>query len=106
MNRDQIICPCLDITAGQIMDAYKEGAKSVEAIKEVTGAGTACGACLDEIEELIQSCNYKEMLFDVFEQHLIYCIGDFVEISYAIKKEPLLRDSHQMPMVGLEPTRP
>ena len=34
------------------MDAYKEGAKSVEAIKEVTGAGTACGACLDEIEEL------------------------------------------------------
>lgn len=33
------------------------------------------------------------MLFDVFEQHLIYCIGDFVEISYAIKKEPLLRDS-------------
>ena len=53
MNRDQIICPCLDITAGQIMDAYKEGAKSVEAIKEVTGAGTACGACLDEIEELI-----------------------------------------------------
>ena len=54
MNRDQIICPCLDITAGQIMDAYKEGAKSVEAIKEVTGAGTACGACLDEIEELIQ----------------------------------------------------
>ena len=43
MNRDQIICPCLDITAGQIMDAYKEGAKSVEAIKEVTGAGTACG---------------------------------------------------------------
>lgn len=55
MNRDQIICPCLDITAGQIMDAYKEGAKSVEAIKEVTGAGTACEACLDEIEELIQS---------------------------------------------------
>lgn len=55
MNRDQIICPCLDITAGQIMDAYKEGAKSVEAIKEVTGAGTACGACLDEIEELINT---------------------------------------------------
>ena len=55
MNRDQIICPCLDITAGQIMDAYKEGAKSVEAIKEVTGAGTACGACLDEIEELIDN---------------------------------------------------
>ena len=55
MVRDLIICPCLDITAGQIMDAYEEGAKTVEAIKEVTGAGTVCGACLDEIEELIQS---------------------------------------------------
>ena len=31
MDRDQIICPCLDITAGQIIDAYEEGAKTVEA---------------------------------------------------------------------------
>ena len=42
------------------------------------------------------------MLFDVFEQHLIYCIGDFVEISYAIKKEPLLRDSHQIRTTDFE----
>ena len=55
MDREQIICPCLNITVGQIMDAYEQGAKSVDAIKEVTGAGTVCGACLDEIEELIQS---------------------------------------------------
>ena len=39
MDRDQIICPCLDITAGQIIDAYEEGAKTVEAIKDVTGVG-------------------------------------------------------------------
>lgn len=55
MDRDQIICPCPDITAGQIIDAYEEGAKTVEAIKDVTGVGTVCGACLDEIEELIQN---------------------------------------------------
>ena len=40
-----------------------------------------------------------------FEQHLIYFIRGFIGIPYA-KKEPLLRDSYQMPMVGLEPTRP
>ncbi|MBU5282075.1 (2Fe-2S)-binding protein [Anaerostipes hadrus] len=55
MDREQIICPCLDITIGQIMDAYEQGAKSVDMIKEATGAGTVCGACLDEIEKLIQS---------------------------------------------------
>ena len=41
MDREQIICPCLDITIGQIMDAYEQGAKSVDMIKEATGAGRA-----------------------------------------------------------------
>ncbi|GFO84850.1 MULTISPECIES: (2Fe-2S)-binding protein [Anaerostipes] len=53
MDRDQVICPCLDVTAGQIMDAYEDGAVTVDAIKDVTGAGSVCGACLDEIEDLL-----------------------------------------------------
>lgn len=53
MDREQVICPCLDVTAGQIMDAYEEGATTVDAIKDITGAGTVCGACMDEIEDLL-----------------------------------------------------
>ena len=53
MDRDQVICPCLDVTAGQIMDAYEDGAVTVDAIKDVTGAGSVSGACLDEIEDLL-----------------------------------------------------
>lgn len=53
MDREQVICPCLDVTAGQIMDAYEEGATTVDAIKEITVAGTVCGACIDEIEDLL-----------------------------------------------------
>ena len=34
MDRDQVICPCLDVTAGQIMDAYEDGAVTVDAIKD------------------------------------------------------------------------
>lgn len=48
-----MICPCLDVTAGQIMDAYEEGAVTVDAIKEITGAGSVCGACIDEIETVL-----------------------------------------------------
>ena len=53
MDRDQVICPCLEVTAGQIMDACEDGAVTVDAIKDVTGAGSVCGACLDEIEDLL-----------------------------------------------------
>lgn len=53
MDREQVICPCLDVTAGQIMDAYEEGAVTVDAIKEITGAGSVCGACIDEIETVL-----------------------------------------------------
>lgn len=53
MERDQVICPCLDISAGQIMDAYEDGSTTLDAIQEATGAGTVCGACLDQIEELL-----------------------------------------------------
>lgn len=53
MDREQVICPCLDVTAGQIMDAYEEGATTVDAIKEITGAGSVCGACIDEIETVL-----------------------------------------------------
>ncbi|MBU5460255.1 (2Fe-2S)-binding protein [Anaerostipes sp. MSJ-23] len=53
MDREQIICPCLDVTVGQIMDAYEEGATTIDAVKDLTGAGTICGACIDEIEDLL-----------------------------------------------------
>lgn len=53
MDREQMICPCLDVTVGQIMDAYEEGATTVDAIKDITGAGSVCGACIDQIEDLL-----------------------------------------------------
>lgn len=53
MDRERVICPCMDVTAGQIMDAYEQGAVTADAIKDVTGAGSVCGACMDEIEDLL-----------------------------------------------------
>ena len=49
MDRDDIICPCVDVTVGEIMDAYEDGATTVDAVKDATGAGSICGACLDNI---------------------------------------------------------
>ena len=59
MDRDDIICPCVDVTVGEIMDAYEEGATTVDAVKDATGAGSICRACLDNIEELLTELKSK-----------------------------------------------
>ncbi len=52
---DKIICDCTQVTQGQIEEAIKAGAKTVEAIGDKTGAGTICGVCVDKIEEIIDN---------------------------------------------------
>lgn len=54
MSNDRIICPCQDIDVATIKKSIKDGAKTVDDIMEATGAGTICGACIDEIEEVLQ----------------------------------------------------
>ena len=39
------VCQCLGITYGEIMEAIKNGARSVEDIMDATDAGTVCGLC-------------------------------------------------------------
>lgn len=55
MKDDDIICTCYDVTVKDVKDAYANGAKTLEEIEEVTKAGTLCGACIGEIEELLDS---------------------------------------------------
>ncbi len=43
---DYEVCECMNITLKEIVDAIKKhDLKSVEAIGDMTDAGTACGAC-------------------------------------------------------------
>lgn len=53
MNLDKTVCYCLNITNGDIKEAVENGARTLEEVQEKTGAGTACGACLDQIEVLV-----------------------------------------------------
>ncbi|CEP80093.1 BFD (2Fe-2S)-binding domain-containing protein [[Clostridium] sordellii] len=51
------ICLCKGITKDTIVEAIKNGADSIEAVKEATGATTGfChgGRCKSKIEELIE----------------------------------------------------
>ena len=53
MNMDKVVCNCLSITNGMIKDAVDSGASTVEEVQDITGAGTVCGACLDDVKRLV-----------------------------------------------------
>ena len=53
MKRDEIVCNCMGVTAGEIQDAIEGGASTVEEVQEATGAGTVCGGCLEEIQKMV-----------------------------------------------------
>lgn len=55
MNRDKIVCYCNGITNGMIKDVIDEGANTLEEVQEATGAGTVCGACLENVENLVHA---------------------------------------------------
>ena len=51
---DRVVCYCKDITYSQIKKAVLEGADTLDKVAEACdGAGTICGACIAEIEEII-----------------------------------------------------
>lgn len=50
---ENIVCYCLNISEADIVKAVNEGAKTLEEVQDATGAGTACGSCLGDIEEII-----------------------------------------------------
>ena len=43
----------MSITNGEIKEAVDSGADTLEKVQEMTGAGTVCGVCCDNIQHLI-----------------------------------------------------
>lgn len=57
---NKTICYCKNVDYVTIRKAMIEGARTIEEIKEMTGAGTGCGACVDKIQEILDSvCGCK-----------------------------------------------
>lgn len=62
MAGNKIICGCKQVDYITIRKAMIEGARTVEEIKEMTGAGTGCGRCIPEIEKILASvCGCKQV---------------------------------------------
>lgn len=54
MDLNKIVCNCLNVTNGMIKDAVNNGANTLEEVQEITGAGTVCGSCIDNVQQLVE----------------------------------------------------
>jgi len=58
MTKDDLVCNCNEISRAEIIKAIKEkGLKTVEEVGAATTAGTGCGGCQEEIEEILDALN-------------------------------------------------
>jgi bacterioferritin-associated ferredoxin len=56
MAGHKIICKCMEVDYLTIrMAMVNHTARTVEEIQQITGAGTGCGGCIPEIEEILAS---------------------------------------------------
>ena len=60
MEDDKVICNCMEVYKSTIVKAIKEkGLKTVEEVGEATEAGTVCGECQHDIQEILDEINGK-----------------------------------------------
>lgn len=61
MNKKKIICPCYDITKGDILCAVERGACCFKDVKKCTKVGTACGKCKDKAKKFTKKMIDKQL---------------------------------------------
>ncbi len=49
----EYVCVCMEVTKEEIIKAINKGNNTLDLIQDATQAGTRCGGCIDEIEEII-----------------------------------------------------
>ncbi|MGL5753181.1 MAG: (2Fe-2S)-binding protein [Paraclostridium sp.] len=54
MHANDKVCYCKNVTVQDIKDAIDNGATTVNEVKEVTGAATACTKCISTVKEVVE----------------------------------------------------
>lgn len=49
------VCLCMAVRDRDILDAVTEGARTLDEVVRLTGAGTVCGVCQPTVEALVES---------------------------------------------------
>ena len=56
MSEERIICHCMSVSEHEILFTLKHNdTKVLDDMVQITGAGSGCGACMCEIENIIKN---------------------------------------------------
>ena len=55
MDLEEVVCSCFGVTTGMIKTAVEDGATTLEEVQSMMDVGTACGACIDEVQRVIDN---------------------------------------------------
>ncbi|WP_297599236.1 (2Fe-2S)-binding protein [uncultured Cetobacterium sp.] len=54
MSENTMLCYCKGVTLGKVLAAIENGATTLEEVLDTTGAGSACGRCVERIEVIVK----------------------------------------------------
>lgn len=55
-SEKKIVCNCMNVKRSEILDAIRDNQlESADDVQDYTDAGTVCGKCMDEIEDIVKS---------------------------------------------------
>ena len=60
-SKNEIVCNCVQVKRGKILDAIDSGSSTFESISALTGAGTVCGGCTPTINEMLGNQSWKRL---------------------------------------------
>ncbi len=55
MNLELMVCPCKQVTLGDLVSAVKNGSSSFEEVQAATGVATACRGCKVKATALVEN---------------------------------------------------
>ena len=61
---DAQICNCNGVTKGRIVQAVHGGCRSLRALCDATRAGTGCGSCKPQVQEVLEACAGDDLVDD------------------------------------------
>lgn len=60
MEENPMICTCMEVYQKEIEAAIKDKKlTTLEQVQDATGAGTVCGACVDDLQKILEQINKR-----------------------------------------------